>query len=329
MASTPASPTPQILPSLPVKNSVLRQLNIADNALPHGVAHLKHKLLLSPFHTGSQESNICANSDFSGPRKSLDHWVLEFRQRLEGTIAKSSDPIETFKSLSYLDQIAFVCLAAGWRDCRAPNCLQYQSKLERVVPECDSWPGLRDFVLCITSCSLSAADKGRNETKSGLDDGWVDDNLLWRFRNHITACIVLTLPDTALLSRMWDITGGLSELYNLEETDESDSIGSPRSGASGPWGRDVSSKHCARLTPEYLTCRRQSNLTLHLRLGLELIHKHFILHRLMLLRFFTWLRGFEVSQSKNIQGMLLANLFGIAATSSLLLEMLQQKLLER
>ena len=64
--SRPTIPNPQtkMLPSLPVKNSVLRQLGIADNELPHELARLKHNLLLPP-HTPSQGSNACANSNFS------------------------------------------------------------------------------------------------------------------------------------------------------------------------------------------------------------------------------------------------------------------------
>ena len=74
--------------------------------------------------------------------------------------------------MSYLDQIALVCLAAGLRACRAPDCLHYREKLERVVPVCGSWPGLRDWVLCITSCSLRAIrDINQPQTKVAPDNG--------------------------------------------------------------------------------------------------------------------------------------------------------------
>ena len=175
-SSRPTIPNPRtkMLPSLPVKNSVLRRLGIADDDLPHGLARLKQNMLLPPHTPSSQGSNTCANSNFSVRVRgglSLPNLILTeptwpssktVWRHLKDTIAESPsrpDPGETFKSLSYLDQIALVCLAAGCHDCRAPDCLQYRSKLERVVPVCRSWPGLRDWVLCITSCvSRTASD---------------------------------------------------------------------------------------------------------------------------------------------------------------------------
>ena len=236
---TPASSsTPQILPSLPVKHSVLRQLGIAENDLPHGLTHLKHNLLLSPSETPSQESNICANSNIHGRAefsvsqrcrwRSAEETIQELRLRLKEIIVQSPslrrpDPDRIFKSLSYLDQIAIVCLAAGCRSCRASDCLRYRSKLESIVPVCRSWPGLRDWVLCITSCSMRTArdiygseyvtqpppqDIGDPMTQNGFSRDWVNtlEGLLPRFRNHLTACIVLTHIGLSS-ERGWDITG--------------------------------------------------------------------------------------------------------------------------
>ena len=254
---TPAPPTPQIQPSLPVKKSVLRQLGIADSELPHGLARLKHSLLLSPSHTPSQESNICANSDFSWRvhlAGSYNGGLENFRERLKDTIAESRsrpDPNETFKSLSYLDQIAIVCLAAGWRDCRAPDCLQYRRKLEIVVPVCRSWPGLRDWVLCIASCSLFTLREPYQSKNDGFNINW-DNNLLLRFRNHLTACIVLTWPPEGLRYTDWDITGRVLEADKLLGTHESGSIGGPGPDQTPePFGRrDVSSRRCPVLPPK-------------------------------------------------------------------------------
>ena len=242
--------------SLPVKKSVLRQLGIADNELPQGLARLRNKLLFPPSHTPSR--NICANSDFSGPLdpECDDSGVQEFRERLKNIIENSPKLSKTFGSASYLDQIALVCLAAGWCDCRAPDCLWYRRKLEKVVPVCHSWPGLWDWVLCITSCSLrTIREKDKDhESQYGLDGAW-EDNLLLRFRNHITACLVLTLPpgSTSIMGNEWDITGRLSELRKLLGTDKSGSIGRPSLPARGRGRRDVGSRRCPHFTPEFLT----------------------------------------------------------------------------
>ena len=212
-----------MLPSLPVKKSVLRQLGIADNELPQGIARLKHNLVLSSSLTPSQ--NICTNSGLSFRNLgggSLVEEQLAFQRRLYDTIAESP-PIERygpdcdkdcyasqkkiFKSMSYFDQIAIVCLASGVRACQAPDCLQHREKLERVVPMCDSWPGLRKWVLSIISCLLSAyrnapaswsipEDRPDETSKDGLtlDIGrHTTDEFIIRCVNHLTACIRLTI----------------------------------------------------------------------------------------------------------------------------------------
>ena len=252
------TPRPKMLPSLPVKNSVLRQLGIADNELPHELARLKHNLLLPP-HTPSQGSNACANSNFSVDvslyvpgRTWTSPDSKPVWERLKDTVAESSsrpDPEKTFKSLSYLDQIALVCLAAGCRDCRAPDCLQYRSKLGRVVPVCRSWPGLRDWVLCITSCVLRTARDialWQNRPQNHMDvwssaiwDPGTED-LLPRCRNHMNVCIFLTSRHN-----MWDMTERAPEVDNPVGTDESGLIGHQRS-TSTQW--DVSSR---RVSPFY------------------------------------------------------------------------------
>ena len=295
----------KMLPSLPVRNSVLRQLGIEDYELPNGLARLKHNLLIPPSHTPSQESNTCANSDFSvrvrsnSTRASRNvtslHAAPRFRECLKHTIAESPshpDPIETFKSLHYLDQIALACLAAGCRDCQAPDCLQYRRKLESIVPVCRSWPGLWNWVLCITSCSLRTArdinlsqyhtqdrpqDLGDEKSKKGLSAAWQDwdeEDLLPRFRNHITACLVLThreqFPDD------WDIAGRVLEAdINHLVTDES-----KLSGLIGrPATTKVSSRRCPHFTPEVLTCRRQETFALHLCVGPAFVPKHLTLYK--------------------------------------------------
>ena len=233
MASTP------VPPSLPVRKSVLNQLGIADNELPHGLARLKHNLLLPP-HTSSQGSNTCTNSNlrgrvttYPGGEKYKDSKPLPVWGRLKDTLAESPDPENTFKSLSYLDQIALVCLAAGCRDCRAPDCLQYRSKLERVVPVCPSWPGLRDWILCITSCVLRIKDGEMNFQWlfPKPEENWYlicfdlrIEDLCPRFRNHITACIFLTHRYDD-----WGMTERASEIDDLAGTDESGLIGRPAS----------------------------------------------------------------------------------------------------
>ena len=247
-------PLDNMLPSLPVKKSVLSKLGIGG----HELARLKHRLLFPPSksHTPSQESNICANSDFtkqvgSDPTRAEPPIVFDverFWDHLQDTIAESSRPdsIQTFRSLHYLDQIALTCLAAGCHDCRAPDCLQYREKLESVVPVCQSWPGLRDWVLCITSCSLrkirdinlsqqkSSEDLGDEEYNLGLSLQWEnwDKGLLARFKLHISACILLTHMTSYL--EFWDIGGRTLEVDNFSETDESrlsGSIGQPLSSA--------------------------------------------------------------------------------------------------
>ena len=308
--------TAPILSPLPVKNSVLHQLSIADNELPHGLARLKHNLLLSPSHTLSQESNICSNSGSIEQPIDLMKSLLE---RVYDTMAESGpDPDmnyeskkKTFKSMSYLDQIALVCLAAGVYVCQAPDCLQYRRKLERVVPVCQSWPGLRDWVLCITSCSLRTIGEnwvnrgyGNRELKQNplaeMEDesklGLVVCNQVWlvllqRLKAHLGAFVLLTAPPGASYTWTWILRDILERETPEETADESGSIG----------GDDilVRSRRCPWFTPEFLTCRRHVKLAvtftiaLHQGLGLTFICKHLILykrealqvHQLMLLKF--------------------------------------------
>ena len=272
----------KMLPSLPVKNSVLRRLGIADHELPQGLRRLKDNLLIPPSHTPSQESNICANSgsnDLVKPPRASPRYDFRyhycsdlFKGRLEITIAKSPshpDPVETFKSLNYLDQIALACLATGCHDCQVPDCLQYRRKLESIVPVCHSWPGLRDWVLCITSCSLRRArdinlsqyrphdrslGRGDEKSKKGLSREWNnwDNDLLPRFRNLIAVSIVLTHSNQT--NGTWDIAGRVLEADHL--------VGTEESGLSGSIGQplrevEVSSRSCHRFTPKVLICRRE------------------------------------------------------------------------
>ena len=280
----------RILPPLPVEHSVLRRLGIRAKELPHGLARLKHNLLLLPFHTASKESNICPNSHLRG---STGHWVGELTDRLKDTIAESlitdfglkhvdkkDAKMTIFKSFSYLDQIAVVCLASGLRACQAPDCLQYQRKLERVVPVCHSWPGLRDWVLCITSCSLRTIRDlnhgNEDESKYGLSVYLrlrasldIFNGLLERLRSHLTAFILLATPPAAALGSDWYLMG-LSEPEYIEETaHRSGSIGGPRPDQTiYSFERvSVSSRRCPRSTRKFLflTCRRYANLALALR----------------------------------------------------------------
>ena len=295
--------TTRIRPPFPVKNSVLRQLGIAENELPHGLARLKYNLLLSPLQPPSQESNVCTNSVLFSIH---DVWTRQLQKSLYDTIAESSiahrgpDPdIEdfdskkkTFQSMSYLDQIAIVCLASGLYACQAPDCLQYRRKLERVVPVCHSWPGLRDWVLCITSCSLRTISEiqswdTRFEPGNGnalvLKEGRGCNYGLGVCRRlsstgppercwiHLTACILLTAPLEAVsdrdwqacnLTRDWDPTE-ISESGILEETAyEGGSIGGPRPDQTIYFFErtPVSPSHYPRFTPKFLTYHRHANL---------------------------------------------------------------------
>ena len=351
--------TTPILPSLPVKNSVLRQLGIADSELPHGLVRLKQNLLLSPSHTPSQESNICANSGSSGsggedlselgedisefgediselsddediPEVRLigeledisepsddegisefsddedlleltdDKHILELNDRLDDIIAeppiasRGPDPDidyksknETFKSMSYLDQIAFVCLAGGLHDCQAPDCLQYREKLEGVVPVCHSWPGLRKWVLCITSCTLRTMRDANtelmldnaNDSKDGLFACHLSESELpRRLRTHLTACIMLTTDPRTTANLCWDEKFIMLESVTIANTaHESGSIGDPKPDQTVDCSMISVSSRRPRFTPEFLTCRRHGNLPLHQCLGLTSIRKHLIL----------------------------------------------------
>ena len=215
----------ELLAPLRVRDSVLRQLGIADN---DGLARLKHSLLLP--HTPSQGRESCANSNFNDRVRDLSPpdptWIhlnsTSVRESLKDTIAESSDPEKTFKSLSYLDQIALVCLAAGFRECQASDCLQYREKLKSVVPECHSWPGLRDWALCITSCaSRTARDINREPNLLKGGGPWQSwrysvEDLIPRFRNYIYACLSLTDRENS-----WGMAERASEVDNVVGTDES------------------------------------------------------------------------------------------------------------
>ena len=364
----------QTTPSLPVKISVLRQLGIADNELPHGLARLRHNLLLFPSDTSSQESNICTNSG-----SSVDDyffcWLPVLWERLYDTIAEGpikhhgpdrdedyyASKKKIFKSMSYLDQIAFVCLASGLRACQAPDCLRYRTKMERVIPVCQSWPGFRDWVLCLISCSLRALrevvpGKGnlepnafglqlyrrtwhktvpkedKNSMCGLIDSGNTNPEIFRRCWAHLTTCILLTMttiPGVAV-ELGWDSVG-ISGSETSEETgNESGSIDGPRPGQkiySVEW-MSVSSRRCPCRTPEFLTCRRDANLTLalHQCLGPIFICKHLILYKtealqiyqLMLLRFSSSLHGFDTLH-RTMEECMLKNLLGMMITSSLLL----------
>ena len=277
-----------ILPSLPVKNSVLQQLGIADHEFPHGLARLKHNLLLSPplgyspglisnplvsrFDKKQWINYKCTNSELFGFGKINSKWVPQFQKRLYDTIGESPiarrgpdpDPdidyesqentfrfnqldIEdydnkknTFHSMSYLDQIAFVCLASGLYACQEPGCLQYRRKLERVAPVCDSWPGLRDWVLCILSCSLRVVrqvnlgrtwgvQKEDEESKNGLVPCRMSHSIVDRCLAHLGACILLTIPFEALEQPDW-ISCNLTRDWDpkSETLEQTGSIGGPR-----------------------------------------------------------------------------------------------------
>ena len=167
---TPLPPA-RILPSLPVKESVLHKLGrgIASNELSHELAHLKHNLVFSSVTSSQDNHNTCKNSGLAVV-KHFDPKLPELWERLYDTITKRpkvrlvpkrdedhyASKMEIFKSMFYLDQIAFVCLASGVRACGATDCLRYRRKMKKVVPVCHSWPGLQDWVLCIISCSLRA-----------------------------------------------------------------------------------------------------------------------------------------------------------------------------
>ena len=274
----PPQTTP-ILPSLPVKKSVLRQLDITDNEMPHGLVRLKHNLLLSPSDTWSQESNICTNPD-SCYAVVWGQEHSELWKRLYAIIAESpivrrgpdrdedyyARKMKIFKSMSYLDQIAFVCLASGLRACQAPDCLQYRRKMERVVPVCHSWPGLRDWVLCIISCSLRAEGDMCNSSEPTEDDRTIEDGLTNIYHDnhpdlfrrcwaHLTTCMLLTMSTIPEITRKlgWDSVA-MSESETREGTgNESGSIDGPRPGQhiySVEW-MSVSSRCCPRCTPEY------------------------------------------------------------------------------
>ena len=344
--------TTPILPSLPVKDSVLHQLHITDKKLPRGLACLKHTLLRSPSHTSSQESNTCTNSGLSS--RPLDgyrwrsHSRLALQERLYDTIAESpivhhgpkgdkdcyASQKKIFKSMSYLDQIAIVCLASGVHACQAPDCLQYREKLEELVPLCDSWLGLRDWVLCIVSCSLrTIRDRSKTHrivngrryrivegdkippdeaSQNGLaacDDGFETPEILARCRAHLATCILLTRTTAPSTRFGFDIVEWLGLETREGTSDKSGSIDGSRPGQniySVEWMESVSSRCCPRCTPEFLTCRRNTNLTLapHQCVGLIFICKHLILHKRevlqvhqwMLLRFSSSLCGFETLQ---------------------------------
>ena len=108
-------PTTPMLPSLPVKKSVLHQLGIADDELPHGLACLKHNLLLSPSHTPSQESNVCTNSSLSG---SFSGWVRHLQNRLGRRYQADSFIPPCIACALFLSMHALSSRLTGYRVCR-------------------------------------------------------------------------------------------------------------------------------------------------------------------------------------------------------------------
>ena len=181
------------------------------------------------------------NSGLSGPSTLGIEPLLEYLyDTMRGPDTDSKK--KTFNSMYYLDQIALVCLAAGLRACQAPDCLHYRRKLERVVPVCHSWPGLWDWVLCITSCSLRAMGEMPDNGNEILKSSFLHDDetgrtlitpnrqpygLLHRLKAHLAAIIILTAPPGG--PAVGNIRLSLLVPETLEETvHESGSIGGPR-----------------------------------------------------------------------------------------------------
>lgn len=90
-----------------------------------------------------------------------------------------------------------------------------EKKLEEVVPVCHSWPGLRNWVLCITSCSLRMIGDIEESNKDSLypfksKDGLVvckksPYGLLQRLGAHMGALVLLTAPPGASQTWDWDL----------------------------------------------------------------------------------------------------------------------------
>ena len=307
-----------MLPSLPVRDFVLRGLGIADNELPDGLARLKNNLLFSPSDRRFQESNLCPNATLGSFINKRVRVTTGFPEGLEDTIAKEKfhgqdfinagchhkDYERILIALSYLDQIAIVCIAAGLYACRAPSCLQYRGVLNQTVPQCRSWPGLRDWVLVFISCLLcSMGDKAVSRANEqpvpgGVEVGMVIQErlqvlkrlsiydsssaarvrLFIPFKLHMTACIAFTASHACLRDRVLEIEG------HKEDIKKHEGVGFY---SSRVLEAQVSLRRCPRFTPEFLTCLRKGMLA---RIGPAFIPKHLILykrepvHRLMLQR---------------------------------------------
>ena len=179
----------------------------------------------------------------------------------------------TLLSMSYLDQIAAVCLAAGVRACEAPKCLLYRSELKEVVPKCPSWEGLWDWVLCITSCSLRAIGETNSEPSKITEEPTLTpqekskskrgllacrksgrSGLPYRLWTHLTVCILLTSPPGDDSELDWSIAIREYEYFLEGTTNENGSIGGPRPDQKiyALENIFVSSRRCSHFTPGFL-----------------------------------------------------------------------------
>lgn len=60
----------------------------------------------------------------------------------------------------FLDSIQSRCLEAGLTQCQSRRCWNVRSKLDAIMPSCETWNAVRDWVLIATSCQVSADAAG-------------------------------------------------------------------------------------------------------------------------------------------------------------------------
>ncbi|KAI5783939.1 hypothetical protein DFH27DRAFT_275320 [Peziza echinospora] len=179
-------------PTLAFSDEILHQLGYTQPS-DRVKVRLRENLLWNPSDTTSRISNLCANATLDGckhggttPRSSPTE---EARQRLERSFAGGAGE---FWSLSYMDQVALVCLSSGIRACFATDCTKYRERLESAVPPCESWPGLRAWLVCAASCALRAM--GENLAMDGDQAHDIKDIQKETFSQRCISCIACN-PD--------------------------------------------------------------------------------------------------------------------------------------
>ncbi|CAJ0550059.1 Ff.00g099890.m01.CDS01 [Fusarium sp. VM40] len=123
----------------------------------------------------SETTNACANIhlyDFH-PRDvttEMRYREYDFQEREE--YQKKYSWVQDYGT--FLDVVQLFCLQTRLRECDFPRCKELKKRLDEVLPSCEKWERLRDWVLTNAACQLAAAKAGYQ---------WLDDFSAFQWDN--------------------------------------------------------------------------------------------------------------------------------------------------